>query len=154
MKASPQRSERGQAFAELAVSMVFLLILAAGMIDLGRAIFTYIAIRDAVQEGAAYGAIAPMDCTGIKSRVRQHTDGAIELDDTASIFVYVYIDGNANDCISSPPVKADIDPGDSIRVQITYSNFRIAVPFIGAFVGGQSISFGAEVTDSIVVDPK
>jgi Flp pilus assembly protein TadG len=153
MKVQPQRSERGQAFTELAVSMVFLLILAAGMIDLGRAVFTYIAIRDAVQEGAAYGAIQPMDCAGIKSRVRQHTDGAIALDN-ANIFVYVYIDGNSNDCSSSPPVKANINPGDSIRVQITYSDFRIAVPFIGAFVGGQSIAFGAEVTDSIVVKPK
>ena len=40
------------------MSMLFLTLLVAGVIDIGRAFFTYIALRDAAQEGAAFASIA------------------------------------------------------------------------------------------------
>ena len=44
---------------ELALIITLLLWLLAGLLDFGRMIFTYLAMRDAAQEGAVYGAIEP-----------------------------------------------------------------------------------------------
>jgi Flp pilus assembly protein TadG len=157
MKTRFAKKEKGQSFIELGISMVFLLTLLAGLVDLGRAIFTYISIRDAVQEGASYGAINPSDCTGIVNRVRSYTSGAIELT-SSDIIVTVLVDNNKDLNVTdlkacTAATAANLCPGNPIKVAITYPNFRIAMPFIGAFVGGQSLSFGADVTDSILVDP-
>ena len=47
--------------------------------DFGRAYFSYISIRDAAQEGAAYASIAPADTTGILGRVRDTSSNPIDL---------------------------------------------------------------------------
>ncbi len=46
--------------------MVILLFLVGGIVDLGRGFFTYMALRDAVQEGALYGSINPTLTTEIQ----------------------------------------------------------------------------------------
>ncbi len=56
-----RKSERGQAFVELALSMVFLLTLLSAVVDLGWAFYTLIALRDMAQEGAAYGSLYPCE---------------------------------------------------------------------------------------------
>ena len=56
-KIQKDKKESGQSLVELALSMTLLLILLAGVVDLGRAFFTYIALRDAAQEGASYAAV-------------------------------------------------------------------------------------------------
>ena len=45
-------SEKGQSMMEFAFGMVFLLIMLAGIVDGGRALFTYMALRDGVKEAA------------------------------------------------------------------------------------------------------
>src|SRR5574338_1021868 len=52
-----RRSEKGQSFVELAMTLVFLLVLLSATVDLGWAFYTMITLRDAVQEAAAYGSI-------------------------------------------------------------------------------------------------
>lgn len=141
-----QQHEQGQAFIELGISMVFLLVLLAGIMDLGRAIFTYISIRDAVQEGASFGAIEPTNCAGIEARILNHTEGAIEFD---NLNVTVEIEGAQCNAVSS----SAIDLGDSIRVAVVFEDFQIAAPFIGAFIGTQTFDLSAEVSDTILVDP-
>ena len=58
------QNERGQSMVELALTITFLMILLAGTIDLGRAFFTWQALRDAAQEGASYGSFKPADVGG------------------------------------------------------------------------------------------
>ena len=158
------KSERGQSFIELGISMVFLLVLLAGVMDLGRVIFTYIALRDAVQEGAAFAAIKPNDCGVAIRRIREHTSGAVDLSETnADITVTVtfttasgtYQCTDKTDDLETlyPGVEDDICPGDQVEVVARYNNFVIATPFVGAIVGGQSVSFDTRVVDSIIVDP-
>lgn len=157
------KSERGQSFIELAISMVFLLVLLAGVMDLGRLIFTYIALRDAVQEGGAFLAITPNECGSAITRIRQHTSGAVDLSAAnINITVSYTINGTQfNNCTTTlnavlpanPSRINDVCPGDAVRVTATYNNFPIATPFIGAIVGGQAVTFNTEVVDSIIVDP-
>ena len=53
------RSERGQSLVELALVLPLLILLLAGMADLGRAFFSYIEITNAAQEGARAGSRLP-----------------------------------------------------------------------------------------------
>ncbi len=52
---SPLRKRRGQALAEMAVMVPFLVIAMMGFLDLGRALYYQIALTNAVREAARYG---------------------------------------------------------------------------------------------------
>lgn len=63
--------QRGAAAVETAILATLLLVLVFGVIDIGRAIFTRIAIEDAVQDGATYASITETaDIASIEARVR------------------------------------------------------------------------------------
>ena len=62
----------GQGIVELALAMPLLLLLMLGTIDIGRVFYDYIQLRNAVREGAGYGARMPNDTAGIISRVTSH----------------------------------------------------------------------------------
>jgi hypothetical protein len=53
---SPSRRKRGQALAEMAVMVPFLVIGMMGMLDLGRAFYYQISLTNAVREAARYAA--------------------------------------------------------------------------------------------------
>lgn len=77
------RSARGQSLVELAVAMPIMLLIMLGTIDLGRAFFDYIEMRNAVREGAAYAARSFNDTAGIRQRITDH--GVPTLDAPATI---------------------------------------------------------------------
>ena len=66
------RVRSGQSMVELAISLPLLLLLMLGTIDLGRVFFDYVQLRNAVREGAGYGARMPDDTAGITLRVNRH----------------------------------------------------------------------------------
>ena len=72
-------NENGQGLMEFAISILIFLILIAGIVDLGRAFFTYMALHDAAQEGALYGSINATDIDNIKARVRETANQPIQL---------------------------------------------------------------------------
>ncbi|MGA7670779.1 MAG: TadE family protein [Nitrolancea sp.] len=67
-----RKRSRAQSLVELAISMPLLLLMMLGTIDLGRAYFDYIQMRNGAFEGARYGSQYPTDSTGIKNRVMSH----------------------------------------------------------------------------------
>ncbi|NIN68293.1 MAG: pilus assembly protein, partial [Anaerolineae bacterium] len=73
------RHERGQSLVEFSISMMVVLMLLSGVLDIGRAFYGYLALRDAAQEGASYGSIAPLDSAGIRTRVRELSSNPIDL---------------------------------------------------------------------------
>jgi hypothetical protein len=135
-------SEKGQSLTEFAVSVVILLILLAGTVDAGRAFFTYMSLRDAVQEGALWGSYNPAQTELIRDRVRRASNmvQAIEDDPDATLTINVDIIGTA--CT-----------GHGIRVEATYENFPITMPFLGVVLGSQEVPISASVTDTILVPP-
>jgi len=58
----PHHPERGQSLVEFSTMLILMLILLAGTVDLGRAYFTYLALKDASGEGAYFAAAYPQ-CT-------------------------------------------------------------------------------------------
>ncbi len=74
-------AQRGQGLVEMALVGLILVLLLAGIIDLGRAYFAYIAIADAATEGAMYGATFS-DTSGseIRDRVVAASGGQVSID--------------------------------------------------------------------------
>jgi hypothetical protein len=136
-----RNQEKGQSLTEFGLSVVILLILLAGTVDAGRAFFTFMALRDAVQEGALWGSYNPTESTLIIDRVRRASNlvQAIADDPNATLNIDVNI-------IGTPCT------GNGIRVQATYENFPLTMPFLGAVVG-QEVPISASVTDTILVPP-
>ena len=63
--------ERGQTLVEAALVLPVLLLLLAGVVDLGRGYQHYIVIADAARAGARYGSRLPNDQSGIVAAVRE-----------------------------------------------------------------------------------
>src|SRR5512145_1107638 len=73
------RSAKGQSLVELAISLVVLLFLLAGIVEFGLAFFQFVQLRDAAQEGALYGSTKPDDVAGILDRIEGSSDTPIDL---------------------------------------------------------------------------
>ena len=65
-----KRREQGQSLAEFALVLPIVLLILAGVLDLGRAYFSYVAVTDAAAEGAAYASLHPEDFGGVVLRGR------------------------------------------------------------------------------------
>ena len=148
---NPHPNENGQSLVELAMMLLFLLILLAGVVDLGRAFFTYIALRDAAQEGAAYASIArtnktdDMKCNEIVLRTQSTSNTQIvDLEDTT---VSVYLDGALCD-VSTPNSKACY--GRAVEVVVHYAGFQITTPLLGTFIGSQTVPITASIIDTVL----
>ena len=161
----PQR-ERGQSLTELALSMVVMLILLAGVADLGRAFFTYIALRDAAQEGALYGSFAfgeiqnpnPITlyppgtvCGKIRTRVTQSSDSPVNLATDVNVTIEIG-KGSPTPVWTTCSSTMTIQPcaNDQIRVTVAHKGFTLATPFLGTLVGRQTIPISASIKDTIL----
>ena len=138
-KNSSKNIESGQSLIELALVMVFLLLLVAGIVDIGRAFFTYISLRDAAQEGALVGSIDyTTTCTTVIDRVRSTSTGfPIDLSDDTIVDI---------SCNIPDPYCA----GEDVGVTVSHGNFQLTMPLIGTVIGSQTITITASITDTTV----
>jgi hypothetical protein len=141
-----RKTERGQAFMELAISLVFLLILLTVLVDLGWAFYTLIAMRDTVQEAAAYGSMCPQDPNLIETRLRESAVSPLDMTTVPSGDIDIeYINPDET------PVTGAIERGDSIRITLNY-NHEIIVPFVATFIGRTDYPLHVTVADTILKD--
>jgi Flp pilus assembly protein TadG len=132
------KKESGQSFVELSLSLVVMLIMLAGTVDLGRAFYAYIALRDAAQEAALYGALNPTDTSGIQSRGMSNLSTRV---DTSDVVITPTTTGVCANSLNS------------IEVTVQYGNFLITTPFLGRFLGSQTIDLEASVNNTILNPP-
>jgi Flp pilus assembly protein TadG len=138
----PQR--RGQSLVEFGLTLSLLIIILAGAIDFGVGFFSYVAIRDAAQEGALYGSIIydedhPGYTVGdfqnmIEDRVRDSSSAPVDLH-SANINVQVIPPGTW--CAGHP-----------LKVNVAYI-YPLTMPIIGIFTG-PSITLRASATSTIL----
>lgn len=140
----PRHPRKGQSLVELALSLMLLLILLAGVSDIGRLMFYYLSMRDAVQEGAAYASVYPKHCTQIVERVWS------AMNDN-SVQVFVTIDGTTSCAAASETTQAC--SGHSVQIQAIQPQFRLATPIIGTFIGAQSLRLQTRITGTILRPP-
>ena len=139
--------EQGQSLSEMAISLTFILVLLAGVVDIGRAFFTYISLRDAAQEGALYASYQPNDCNGIIYRVKDTSNKPFDLS-SASVSIEVLKGSAWTQCSVATPVA-----GDPIRVTASKNDFQISMPFLGTLIGKQTVSISASIKDTILSVP-
>jgi Flp pilus assembly protein TadG len=132
-------TERGQSLVELSSMLLVILILVAGAVDLGMGFFSFVAVRDAAQEGALYGSLYPTDTSGITNRVRGESSAPVDLSDVSK--VTVSISTTAGAC-----------RGGGVTVTVSY-NYPISMPLLSTILGRTTIPLNASVTDTII-NPK
>jgi Flp pilus assembly protein TadG len=138
------QSEKGQSLLEFGISLVVLLVLVSGVIDLGRAFFTLITLHDAVQEGVTYAIICPTDTAGISSRLMESASDPVDLSNLTS--------GDIEVCVTTPggnTCGAAVTIGNEVSVTANYDH-EISTPFMGAILGTQNINLHATARDKIV----
>ncbi len=135
-------SARGQSLVELAISLVILLYLLSGAAEFGIALFQYVQLRDAAQEGALYGSINPphdaSDSTAVNTivtRAKSASSSPIDLANNPDVTVTVTVTGKYCE-------------GGSITVSASYPH-KVFMPFMNKFIGN-TINLKAEVTDTIL----
>lgn len=121
--------QHGQGLVELALVGLVLALILAGVLDLGRAYFAYIAMADAAGEGAAYGAAFPDKSIGdIQARAA----------------------GASGGLVSIAPSQVDVNrDAETITVTVTY-NHGLLTPFIQALVGGDTIALRQRAAQQIL----
>lgn len=130
-----KKKEHGQSLTEFAVGVTFILVLLASGMDFGRAYYTYLSVRDAAQEGAAYASIAPGDVHGIRARVRDTSSDPIDLSTLSDSEISVNVTGAA--CA-----------GNLVTVTLDY-DFELVAPFLA----GTTLHLQAEANDQILQPP-
>jgi Flp pilus assembly protein TadG len=113
----PDKSERGQGLVELAIALPVLLLLLLGVLDVGRAYWAVVALKDAASEGASYAAFYPTRTTEIKERAAESSTALVVL--SPDMFSIDYV---------APPTA-----GQPITVTVAY-DFIIVNPVINAIV--------------------
>jgi len=148
------RSERGQSLMEMAMSFMIIAFLLSGAVDLGRAYFVFVALRDAAQEGAVYGSLAPADITDIEIRIQESSTGPIDFTSDPNLVwpPSIVYEGTAACSGFYPDAFTGETKANAIVVSIEY-NFPLTMALIRAMVPGNSITLTASSTYTILFPP-
>ncbi|EKD88269.1 MAG: hypothetical protein ACD_34C00640G0002 [uncultured bacterium] len=122
---SRRPGESGQGLVELAISLIVILILLAGIVDISRTITIKMQLQDAAEEGVVYAMAFPHNCTQIQQRVLQNLTKVKSATLASAVITY-----NNVDCVSA---TGDVK-GQLIKVTIANS-FPVSMPFLGTVIG-------------------
>ncbi len=133
-----KRAERAQSLVEMAISLMAILMLLLGAVEISLALFQYVSIRDASQEGALYGSINPTDTAGIKLHAESVANDVLVIDDS-------------NITVDAPVPCEGLTGGSPnvITVTITYPH-HIIFPIVGPMLGVNTITLKASATNTIL----
>ncbi len=137
---SRSKSERAQSLVEFAVSLLLILTILTGAVEISLALFEYVTISNAAQEGALYGSIHPSDADAIKARVKDSASDGLALGDSEIKDPSIMGTGPCEKTVSGVP--------NQIRITIVHPH-RIVMPLAGTFLG-QQINLTASATNTIL----
>jgi hypothetical protein len=155
------RGRAGQSLVELAISLTVMLLLLVGAVSFGMAFFSYVAMRDAAQEGALYGSFnpyvdsdndgaytpgEPVNVAGIRERIRASSTSPVDFSNITRIpDGYLIVEA-----VTGLACEGNVSGvANAIRVVVKY-DFPIFMPFVGAIVGDDHIGMTAAVTNTIL----
>ena len=125
------KKERGQSLLEFALVLPVLLVVLAGVLDLGRLYFAYVAVTDAAGEGATYAAMYPDDTDGIVARAQDATGELVEIDEN---LVSVYTPSGLS---------------QAIAVDVSYE-FALVTPMVNAILPDGTLTLNAVAIELIL----
>lgn len=135
------RSEEGANLVEMAFVSIFLLLLVAGVADLGRAFNNYIIITNAAREGARFAARMPCNAgsaagltTAIEAAViREAVNSGIDLNDDTLTTIAISPDPASGGCPAG---------GAPVAVTVTYDFATI----LGGILGRAELPLSSTTT--------
>ena len=138
---------RGQSLVEFALALPLMILILAGVVDLGRAFYAYVGITNAAREGARFAATAPNNASGIRARVRKELENSnLSIADDSQIpspTCNSYVDGSTS--LGGSVSCASAANGDYVTVTVTYP-----FSFITGYIAGlSSITLSRAATMSI-----
>jgi Flp pilus assembly protein TadG len=147
------RSERGQSLVEVAISLPIILLILLGTIDFGMALFTYVVLRDAAQEGALYGSLDPGNTAEIEIRARGISPhdpdtpaySAIDLSNKDLVDVSIKMIGDNCQGLTN-------DVANEVRVSVSY-DYPVLMPFSEQIIGSRIIPLEGTATNVILQPP-
>ncbi len=119
------QSESAQGTVELAVSLIVIMVVLAGIVDISRTIITKMQLQDAAEEGVVYAMAFPHNCTQIQYRVLQNLS---KVKNTTLSSVNV----SYND-VACTAATGNVK-GQLIKISIANS-FPVSMPFLGTVIG-------------------
>ena len=146
-----RKFQDGQSMVELSIAFVVILLLLAGVIDMGRAFFAYSALQDAAQEGAAYASLNPPSSASdtaklnaitqrVKGNAGPTSRNPIDFNNDTNISVVTTaVDGWSLACRSH-----------GIKVTVSYTGFPLLMPVWRMVMNTSSINLKAAATDVIL----
>jgi hypothetical protein len=145
--AGPKRGgRRGASLVEMTLVTFFLLVLLVGIIDFGRAFYTYIIITNASREGARYGSRFSHHADGILEATRAEAKGGGVVLAEANIDIDPYpVPGEDDDDDDDDDDGTPAEPGEPIVVTVTYDIDTI----LGHIVGFETVPLRAR-TEMVV----
>ncbi len=138
------KRERGQSLVELAISLIVILMLLMGAVEFSIALFQYVGMRDAAQEGAIYGSINPAQTAEINRRVKATASDMLALEDSNITIIY-------NNNLQCEGLVSGGEP-NSITVQVQYGHV-IFLPLVTPMIGTDTITLTASATNTILRPP-
>lgn len=140
-----QDMEKGQSLVEMAISMVFLLMIMSGLFDLGRMYYIFVALEDAAGEAALFLAMNPTcensasatECADPNNAVWRATNSSTgQLDwNLATVDTTVY----------------GASAGEPVIVSITF-NYQLLSPFIPQITGVNPLPLTASASQIIITE--
>lgn len=150
------KSEHGQSLVEMTITLIILLILLAGAIDFGIGLYSYVAIRDAAQEGALYASIDPTNTIEIEARVTSSSSLPVNLDTDLEESSGGFTEGVTVSYFNgaTPISSADACEGNgaTVNVEVRYI-YHPVTPLVPNILGIQEIPLTASVTNAILRPP-
>lgn len=139
--------QAGQALVEAAFIFVIVILIFGGLLEFGWAYYHYLALQDAVAEGAAFGIVHPTwwdDSGPPANRVNPNPDNITYRLQHQSEFSP--IDWSRADVTIEAPFAT---PGNRITVTVTYS-YTLLMPFAGVVPGASPITLKARAVQTIL----
>ncbi len=139
----PIKTQRGQSLVELSISLVLLLLLLSGAVELGMAFFQFVQLRDAAQEGALYGSMNPPTSAGDTTQKTNIANRALAASQSP-----IKLQTDTNVAVTVSVTDGKYCEGGSLQVQITYQH-KVFMPFMSKIIGS-TVPLKATVTDTIL----
>ena len=125
---------RGQSLVELAFIMPTLLLLVVGVVDMGRAFYTSIAIQGAAEAGSLVAAEFGQSEAAVKAKIMAATN--------PDIFPFVSIQDSE---ITLTMDTSSTGKDTAYTVMVT-RNFQLITPFLGNVLGSQALTLRSVVS--------
>lgn len=136
------KRERGQSLVEMSIMLVVMIWLLLGILDLGRAFFYYLALRDAAGEGAYYASIHP---TWASSADKADPDNVTYRVKHASPVGGLINWTGAAVSVSAPGTT----PGNFVTVTVT-ANYTLLTPLVNNIIGGDTLPMTGRAVAKII----